>query len=124
MFTNDVLKKNGMESHSEMLESLAEKAVAYGKTSFMLAKLKALGKTSDVASSLFSHAIVIYLGMSFTLFTGIGLAIWLGELLGKSFYGFFIIAFFYGLAGIFIHLFLHKWIKKVSNDHFIEQLLK
>lgn len=124
MYFKDKLSKNGVESHAEMLESLAEKALDYGKTSLRLTKLKVLSKTSDVVSSSAALAVVIYFCLSFILFLGIGLAIWLGELLGKSFYGFFVVASLYGLIGIFIHLFLRKWLKKITGDHFVEQLLK
>jgi len=113
-----------MESNTELLESLAEKAVDYGKTSLRLAKLKAVSKTSDVVSSSAAHAVAIFFGLSFLLFLGIGLALWFGELLGKSYYGFLVVATTYGLIGIFIHLFLHRWIKRITGDHLVEQMLK
>jgi len=113
-----------VESNSDLLKSLAEKAVDYGKTSLRLAKLRAVSKTSEVVSTSAAHAVVILFGLSFMLFLGIGLALWLGELLGKSYYGFLIVATAYGLIGVFIHLFLHKWIKKITSDHLVEQLLK
>ena len=113
-----------MESNTELFKSLAEKAVDYGKTSLRLAKLKAVSKTSDVVSSSASHAVVVFFGLSFVLFLGVGMALWLGELLGKGYYGFFVVAAIYGVTGILIHLFLHKWIKKTVGDQFVEQLLK
>jgi hypothetical protein len=113
-----------MESHSEMIESLAEKALDYGKISFKLVKLKALSKTSEVFSSSLSHSAVLYFVMSFLLFLNLGFAIWIGEVLGRIYIGFFIIAAFYGLVGIFFYLFLRKWFKRVANDYFIEQVLK
>ena len=113
-----------MESNTEMLESLAEKALDYGNTSIRLAKLKAVSKISDVVSSAAAHSIVIFFGLSFFLFVGIGLAGWFGELLGKNYYGFFAVALLYGLIGSFVHLFLHKWLKKITSDHLVERLLK
>ena len=77
------------EGHVEMIESLFEKAVDYGKTSLRLVKLKTLSKTSDVVSSLLSHLVVLLFALSFMLFLSLGLAIWIGEMLGKTFYGFF-----------------------------------
>ena len=107
-----------------MIESLFEKTVDYGKTSFLLVKLRTLNKTSDVVSSLLAHTVVLIFALSFMLFLSLGIAIWLGEIFGNTFYGFFVVAAFYGLTGIFIHLFLHKWIKKLVSDRFIEQVLK
>jgi hypothetical protein len=124
MFNSNIFRQNGMESHSEMIESLAEKALDYGKISFKLAKLKALSKTSEVISSSVSNSAVLYFAMSFLLFLNLGIAIWLGEFLGRIFIGFFIIAAFYGLVAIFFYLFLHKWLKRLANDYFIEQVLK
>lgn len=107
-----------------MIESLFEKTVDYGKTSFLLVKLRTLNKTSDVVSSLLAHTVVLIFALLFMLFLSLGMAIWVGEILGNTFYGFFVVAAFYGLTGIFIHLFLHKWIKKLVSDRFIEQVLK
>ena len=113
-----------MGGATEMIESLFEKTVDYGKTSFQLVKLRTLSKTSDVVSSLLAHMVVLIFALSFMLFLSLGMAIWVGEILGNTFYGFFVVAAFYGLTGIFIHLFLHKWIKKLVSDRFIEQVLK
>jgi hypothetical protein len=54
----------------------------------------------------------------------VGIALWLGELLGKVFYGFFAVAAFYILIGIIIHFFLNKWIKRLIGDYFIKRILK
>jgi len=47
----------------------------------------------------------------------------LGDLLGKIYYGFFIVSTFYLLVGIIFHLFLHEWIKKPINDVIISEVL-
>ena len=89
-----------MEENDKLLESLLERAAEYGITSFELLKLKALGKSTDILSSLIPLSVVIILFIIFLLFLNLGLALWFGELLGKTFYGFFIIAAFYFLTGI------------------------
>lgn len=113
-----------MEDNGNLIESLIERAAEYGKTSLELAKLKAVDKTSEVVSSLIANAIVIVLISSFLFFLSLGLALWLGEILGKSYYGFFVIAAFFGITGIFIRLFMHKWIKRCVSNNFIRQVLK
>lgn len=113
-----------MEDNKKLVESLLEKATEYGKTSFELVKLKVLDKTSDVVSTFIPHSVVIVLIGSFTLFLNLGLAFWLGEILGKIFYGFFVVAGFYVITGIVIHFFMHKWLKKVVGNYFIKQVLK
>ena len=113
-----------MENNAKLLESLLERATEYGKTSFELVKLKALDKTSDVVSSLIPHSVVFVMIASFMLFLNLGLALWLGEILGKIFYGFFVVAAFYGITGIVIHFFMHKWLKKIICNYIIKQVLK
>ena len=113
-----------MEETSNMLESLIEKATVYSQTSFSLVKLKALDKTTEVVSTLIPYLVVLLFFMLFMLFLNIGLAFWIGGIFGNIGYGFFVLAAFYGFAGIFIRLFLYRWIKKTAGNNFINQLLK
>jgi len=113
-----------MEDNTKLIESLLERATEYGKTTYELVKLKALDKTSEVVSSFIPHTIVIVLIVSFMLFLNLGLAFWLGGILGKTFYGFFAVAAFYGLIGIIIHFFMHKWLKKLVFNYIVKHMLK
>jgi hypothetical protein len=113
-----------MEEKVELIESLLEKATEYGKTSLELVKLKAMDKTSDVVSSFIPHSVVIVLVTSFVLFLNLGLALWLGEILGKTWLGFFVVAAFYGIIGCILHFFMHKWLKKLICNYIIKQVLK
>ena len=113
-----------MEDNTKLLESLLERATDFGKTSFELVKLKTLDKSTDIVSSLVPNSIVFVLIVTFMLFLNLGLAFWLGEILGKTWYGFFVVAAFYGIIGIVIHFFMHKWIKKLVCNYFIKQVLK
>jgi hypothetical protein len=113
-----------MEENANLLELLLERATDYGKTSIELVKLKALDKTADLVSSIIPVSVFILLISAFLLFLNLGIALWLGELLGKIFYGFFIVAGFYILTGLIIHFFLNNWIKKLVGDYFIKRILK
>jgi fatty acid desaturase len=113
-----------MEDNAKLIEELLEKAAEYGKASYELAKLKALDKTSDVVSSFIPNSVVFVLIGSFLLFLNLGLAFWLGEILGRTFFGFFVIAAFYAVIGIVMHFFMHKWLKKSVGNYFIKQLFK
>jgi fatty acid desaturase len=113
-----------LEDNPDLLETLLDRASEYSKTSIELAKLKALDKATDIVSSFIPVSIVILLVASFLLFLNLGLALWLGEVLGKVFYGFFAVAAFYVLTGIVIHFFLHKRIKKNVGNYFIKHVLK
>lgn len=122
MFTD--IKTEGMEDKTKLLESILERATEYGKTSYELIRLKTLEKTSDVVSSIIPHSVVIVLIASFMLFVNLGLAFWMGEILGNIFLGFFVIAGFYGIAALVIYFLMHKWLKKRIYEYFIKQLLK
>ncbi len=110
-----------METQKNLIDPLFEKAEAYGKTSFELLRLKALDKTADVTSTLFSRLLFILLAAVFAFTINIAIALWIGDLLGKAYYGFFIVAGFYALAAIVI-LIVHPSIKTRVNNTIIKQL--
>lgn len=113
-----------MEDNENVLESLLKRANDYGKTSFELVKLKALDKASEAFSSFVPHSVVFVLIASFLLFLNLGLALWLGDILGKIFYGFFVLAAFYVISGIAVHFFMHDWLKRHVSNYFIKHMLK
>ncbi|MCG6190951.1 MULTISPECIES: hypothetical protein [Maribellus] len=113
-----------MEDIVDSIESLLESAADYGKTSYELVKLKTINKTSDVVSSLIPHAVVFLVLTSFLLFLNLGVAFWLGEIFGNMFYGFFVVASFYGIIGLVLHFFMHDRIKKKISDYIVKQALK
>jgi hypothetical protein len=113
-----------MEDNMKLIEELLERLAEYGKTSFELAKHKAIDKTANVVSSFIPIAVVFVLFALFMLFFNLGLAFWLGEILGKIFNGFIVVAAFYGIIAIVVHFFMRKWLKKLVCNFFIKQVLK
>lgn len=113
-----------MEDNAQLFESLLEKATEYIKTSLELAKLKALDKTAEIVSAIVPFSLVTVLIASFLLFLNLGIALWFGDILGKTFYGFFVVSAFYLFTGILIRFFLHKWIKRRVGNYIVTQLLK
>lgn len=113
-----------METPIGAIEHIYERGEAYSKTSIELAKLKALETTTHVVTSLISKLSVVIMLSLFILVLNIGVALWLGELLGKTYYGFFIAAAFYLLAALVLHFFLLNWIRKPVSDLIITQALQ
>lgn len=113
-----------MEDQQSLIESLIEKGEQYGKTTIELLKLKTLDKSADVASTLISWAIVVVFTVLFFLILNIGIALWIGELLGKSYYGFFAVAGFYALLAIIFALFREQWVKRPVNNSIVTQVLE
>jgi hypothetical protein len=113
-----------MEDNSKLLEPLFEKAVDYGKTSYELLKLKTLDKTSEVVASLIPLLFVLIFVALFLMFISLGLAFLLGDVLGKTWYGFLLVGGFYGLFALIIHFWLDKWLKRLLTDYIIKLALK
>ena len=110
-----------METPASLIESLVERVEVYGKTTYELSKLKLLETTTHVVTSVVSRLGVIIMFSLFAFVLSIGIALLLGELIGKSYYGFFVVAAFYFVAGIVMHFFFRKWIKRPISDSIIKQ---
>jgi hypothetical protein len=118
------INNKNMETPVTLIESLFERVEVLGKTTYELSKLKLLQTTINVVNTLVPRLSVIIMISLFALVLNIGIALFLGELLGKSYYGFFIVAGFYLVAGIILHFFLHKWIQKPISELIIKQSLQ
>ena len=113
-----------METAVSSIESLVDRIETYGKTTYELSKLKLLETTINVVTALVPRLSVIIMVSLFALVLNIGIALLLGELIGRPYYGFFIVAGFYLVAAIILHFFMHKWIKKPIADLIIKQALQ
>ena len=113
-----------MDEQSGLIESLIEKGEQYGKTTLELLKLKTIDKSADVASNLVSWLLVVIFAVLFFLILNIGVALWLGEVLGKSYYGFFVVSGFYALLALVFGIFRKQLIKEPLNNSIIEQALE
>lgn len=110
--------------NTNLIELLLEKGKDYSITSIELMKLKAIDKSTDLVSSFLGHSIVFILIVLFIFLFNLGLAFWLGDILGQTSYGFFVVSAFYAVLGIFTHFFLQKWLKRLIGSYFINLLLK
>jgi len=112
------------ENPAEAVEALFGKVEAFGRTTYELSKLKTLETTTQVVTTLIAKVSVVLVLSLFVLVFNIGLALVLGEVLGKLYYGFFIVAGFYLLVGIVLHYFLHRWLKRPITELIITQALR
>jgi hypothetical protein len=102
-------------------EPLLERAEEYARTSYELLKLKTVDKTTEVASAFASRGIALLVFGLFAVMLNIGLALWLGDLLGKVYYGFFCVAGFYGITACVLYFFMHNFIRRKLADSMIAQ---
>jgi hypothetical protein len=112
-----------MDTQPGTIKSIYENAGDYVETRLELLKLQAISKSSDVTSSVVSGLATFIIGFLAFLFVNIGLALWIGELLDKSYLGFFILTGFYLLVALLVHSFRKTWIKDPITTMLIKKML-
>lgn len=113
-----------MEEQKQQIETLFERAGDYLETRLELLRLKATHKTTDVASSLASRLIMVLIIILVVLMINIGLALWLGDVLGRSYYGFFALGGFYILVAILFQVFKTNLVEIPMSNAIIKKLTK
>jgi len=110
------------ENNDNSIEALLERTGAYVKTTLELAKLKAADKASDSIPSVVSRTISVLLLVMFFMMASVGISLLIGDALGKIWYGFIIVAGFYGLLGLVLFFFLHNWLKGLICNSIIKRI--
>lgn len=113
-----------MENNATTMEMLFERVEDYTRTTVELAKLNAIDKTADIMSSLLSRLAVSIVFVMFVLLLSIGLSLWIGELLEKVYYGFFVVASFYLIISFILYLFRNQLLKMPISNLIIVKMLK
>lgn len=116
--------KEVIQERKEIIEDLFERVEEYAKTNVELVKLKATDKAAEVVSSLVAQIAVVVLAFFFILMINIGIAFWIGDAMGRTHYGFFVVAGFYALITIVLFIFRNDLIKTPISNSIIEQVLK
>lgn len=117
------LEKQPEEKEPKALEVLVDRLEQFAKTTLELVQLKAVNKLSQVVASLASVLVILVFSLMCLLILNIGLALWLGELLGEDYWGFFVVAGFYGLVGCILFVFRDKLIKTPAKNIVVDQAL-
>ena len=84
------------------MDPLFERFEAYAKVQLELIKYKSMHKGVQVISSMIAGFVVFSTLAFFLIFVSIALAIWLGELVGHAYWGFCLLALFYGLIAFIV----------------------
>ena len=113
-----------MNSKDSSIEMLFEKVENYGITTAELFKLSFIDKFADVVSSIAYKLAIYFSVVMFVLIMNMGIALWLGDLLGKTYLGFFVMALFYALIAFIIHIYGRKYIKTPLSNRLIIKLLE
>jgi hypothetical protein len=110
------------ENEKSVVESLIERVEQYGKTSYELFMFKAIDKVSNTISTLASRMCAIIFLFLFIIILQVAIALWLGDLLGKGYYGFFCVAALDALIWAVLYFLIHKWFKKSISNSIVSQL--
>jgi hypothetical protein len=113
-----------MDDPTVHIKTLIETTKHYVQESAELYKLKAIDKASEGISTFSARIILIPFAILFFIMMNIAISLWLGELLHKNSYGFFITGGTYGLVGVIVYLFGNKLIKTPLKNIFIKYALK
>jgi hypothetical protein len=112
-----------MDTQAHSFESLFERAGEYLETRIELVKLKSVEKSSDIISSVGARIPIILAFLISIIIISIGVALWIGERLGKSYYGFFIVGAFYIFTALVGYIFRNELLKGPIANLFINKVL-
>jgi len=113
-----------MENNVTPIELLFQRAEDYSKTTLTLLKLNAVDKSANIFSYLMIKLTLLLVFTLFMLTFSIGLSLWIGESLGKTYYGFFIVTGIYIIVGSLVYIFGANWIGIPVRNAVISEMLK
>lgn len=106
------------------ISKLVQRVEDYAKTTLTLYKLTTVQKSADIVSGIVSKLLLLLVIAFFLLMLSVGASLWIGELLGKSYYGFFIVTGFYLLLFIVLYLFRAQFIIAPTRNVVVMEMLK
>ena len=112
-----------MENITDQVGLLLDKTKQYAQTSVELYRLKAIEKTADIISTLAARITISLFVVLFVLMVNIGISLWVGDALGKTYLGFLIVSGFYAICAVIFYIARHRWIKTSVRNSIIEQAL-
>lgn len=112
-----------MNSKPNVIKSLIGNSTDYVETRLNLFKLKMVDKSSDLASTILSILPLILVFSLVFILLNIGIALLIGDLLGKAYLGFLILTGIYLIAGLAMYSQRNKWIKVPFANMLIRKFL-
>jgi hypothetical protein len=113
-----------MEQEPTDIDILLSDAGDFIQTRTTLWKYKTIESLADVSGELISGLGLIVIVSFVIIIFSIGFALLIGEWLGKSYYGFFVMGGLYVLLGLIIFAGRRKWLKDPFSNMLIRKILK
>ena len=113
-----------MQDQQTDIDILLSDAGDFIETRTTLWKYKGIESLADVSGELVSGLAMIVF-VSFVVITfSTGLALLIGDWLGKSYYGFFIMGGFYTIIALIVYAGRRRWLKDPFSNMLIRKILK
>lgn len=106
------------------VEELLEQTSDFVETRLDLFKLQVIQKLSESVSSIASKLVLVLIIIIFLMVANVGIALLLGDWLGKAYWGFFALAGFYLIVGLIFNANKNKWIKDPVANSIIKNAFK
>ncbi|HMI60417.1 MAG TPA: hypothetical protein VK518_05895 [Puia sp.] len=113
-----------MEEQQVDIDNLLSDAGDYIETRTTLWKLKAIESLSDVSGELVSGLGMIVISSFVIIIFSIGISLLIGDWVGKSYYGFFIVGGIYTMIGLILYARRGRWLKEPFSNMLIRKILK
>ena len=113
-----------MEDQRHDIDTLLSDAGDYLETRTNLWKLKAIESLSDVSGELVAGLGMIAIVSFVIMLFSVSFALLIGDMLGKSFYGFFIIGGAWFIFGLICFIRRDRWLKDPFSNMLIRKILK
>lgn len=113
-----------MEEHQTDIDILLSDAGDFIETRTTLWKYKTIESLADVSGELVSGLALVVIASFVVVIFSIGFALLIGEWLGKSYYGFFVMGGGYAILGLIIFAGRRKWLKDPFSNMLIRKILK
>ncbi len=112
------------EKEEQQVNILFSKLTAYLDTRLQIMKLKGVQKGASAGSALIAKSVLAALIFFFVTVLNIGIGLWIGDLLGHTYLGFFVLAGFYGLCILLYLGMQEKVVKTPIENSIIRQMTK
>ncbi len=113
-----------MQEQQSDIDILLSDAGDFIETRTTLWKYKSIESLADVSGELVSGLAMIVFASFVIIIFSIGFALLIGDWIGKSYYGFFIIGGFYSIVALVIYARRGKWVKDPFSNMLIRKILK
>ena len=103
---------------------LVDRAKQYKDTTLELVKLRSIDKGTDALATASALIAVVVFASFMVVMLNVGLALWVGHLVGATYHGFFIVGGFYAIVALLTYLYRRRWIIKPLKNVLINFFIK